>query len=90
MTRIADVLFADKGTNANGILFKGMHLRAEVPVVLCGKCGRGLCMPIVNQSCSANCGAYVYEVVMEGSQPSGKSIESPGVSRELSAESEAK
>jgi hypothetical protein len=45
--------------------YVGTMVRADIPVVLCGACGKGVCLPIVNQSCSANCGAYVFEVIAE-------------------------
>lgn len=45
--------------------FVGQLLRGDVPTVLCGHCGRGIALPIVNQDCSAGCGAYVYEVMTE-------------------------
>jgi hypothetical protein len=66
MAVVARVLFRrDPLTTVN---FVGQLLRADIPVVLCGYCGRGVAIPIVNQVCSAGCGAYVYEVLTEGEE----------------------
>ncbi len=57
---IRDVLFKCREADP---LYRGQIL-TDKPfiVVLCGACGKGICLPIVNQQCSAACGAYVFEV----------------------------
>lgn len=58
------------------IQYVSQMLRCEIPVVLCGACGKGVCLPIVNQACSANCGAYVCEVIHDGiATPEGQLAE---------------
>jgi hypothetical protein len=47
-------------------MFVGQLIRSEIPTVICGACGRGICFPVVGQSCSNNCGAYVFEVMSAG------------------------
>ncbi len=49
----------------NDVSYPGQMLRSEVPTVVCGACGKGVTFPLVNQICSANCGAYVFEIVAE-------------------------
>jgi hypothetical protein len=61
---IKRVLFK-KSPDPKNISYVGEMLRSEVPTVICGACGKGVCFPIVNQICSANCGAYVFEIVAE-------------------------
>jgi len=58
-------------------MFVGQMVHSEIPTVLCGACGKGICFPIVNQVCSANCGAYVCEVVAEGALFHGRTENLP-------------
>jgi hypothetical protein len=60
---IARVLFRRSAGEPH---FVGQMLRSEIPVVRCGACGKGVALPVVGQSCSANCGAEVAEVIIEG------------------------
>lgn len=45
--------------------YVGQMIRSDLPVVLCGACGKGVSLAVVNQQCSAACGAYLYEVLFE-------------------------